>query len=232
MFTRATQCERGTLDPPVSVFSLSLYRHPFLFTLCSSRFTLIINNNKSQSPDIPGASSRADFFRHTTSFRDQSKDPDIYSLRSYTEELLASLNAQAQSQAPDDPSQTLASDFHLLSLCAYMEELSAFCNAQGQAPDDLHAEDRQCAPCIFTTADQNLQGYPRRRTSHTFPFNKCHKTVHRISLIAYCHCPIRVVRGSRFMCVVYGFQLLVKVWCVFIVLVLDILLDFYGDYFQ
>jgi hypothetical protein len=26
------------------VFSLSLYRHPFLYTLCSSRFTLIINN--------------------------------------------------------------------------------------------------------------------------------------------------------------------------------------------
>ncbi len=62
-----------------------------------------------------------------------------------------------------------------------------------------------------------------RRTSRTFPFNKCHKTVHRNSLIAYCHCPTRVVRGSRFMCVVYGFQLLVKVWFVFIVLVLDVL---------
>ncbi len=45
MFTRATQCVRGVLDPPVSVFSLSLYRHPFLYTLFSSRFTLIINNN-------------------------------------------------------------------------------------------------------------------------------------------------------------------------------------------
>jgi hypothetical protein len=49
----------------------------------------------------------------------------------------------------DDPSQTLASDFHLLSLRAYMEELSAFFNAQDQAPDDLHVQDRQCAPCIF-----------------------------------------------------------------------------------
>jgi hypothetical protein len=29
---------------PVSVFSLSLYRHPFLYTLFNSRFTLIINN--------------------------------------------------------------------------------------------------------------------------------------------------------------------------------------------
>jgi hypothetical protein len=45
MFNRATQCIRGVLDPPVSVFSLSLYRHPFLYTLFSSHFTLIINNN-------------------------------------------------------------------------------------------------------------------------------------------------------------------------------------------
>jgi hypothetical protein len=45
MFTRATQCVRGVLDPPVSAFSLSLYRHPFLYTLFSSRFTLTINNN-------------------------------------------------------------------------------------------------------------------------------------------------------------------------------------------
>jgi hypothetical protein len=45
MFTRATQCVRGVLDPPVSAFSLSLYRHPFLYTLFISRFTLIINNN-------------------------------------------------------------------------------------------------------------------------------------------------------------------------------------------
>ena len=46
MFTRSTQCIRGVLDPPVSVFILSLHRHPFLYTLFSSRFTLIINNNK------------------------------------------------------------------------------------------------------------------------------------------------------------------------------------------
>ncbi len=45
MFTRATQSVRGVLDPPVSVFSLSLYRHPFLHTLFTSRFLLIINNN-------------------------------------------------------------------------------------------------------------------------------------------------------------------------------------------
>ncbi len=35
---------RGVLDPLVSAFSLSLYRHPFLYTLFRSRFTLIINN--------------------------------------------------------------------------------------------------------------------------------------------------------------------------------------------
>jgi hypothetical protein len=39
---------RGVLDPPVSAFSLSLYRHPFLYTLFTSRFTLIINNKPSK----------------------------------------------------------------------------------------------------------------------------------------------------------------------------------------
>jgi hypothetical protein len=141
-------------------------------------------NAQSQAPDIPGASSRVAFLRHTASLQTQSKVPDIYSLRSSTEEILASLNDQAQ--VPDDPSQILASDFHLLSLRAYMEELSGSFNTQDQAPDDIHGQDHQCAPCIFenfTIGDQNLQGYPRRRTSRTFPFNKCHKTVHRNSLI-------------------------------------------------
>ncbi len=45
MLTSATQCMWGVLDPSVSEFSLSLYRHPFLYTLFSSLFTLIINNN-------------------------------------------------------------------------------------------------------------------------------------------------------------------------------------------
>ena len=85
--------------------------------------------------------------RHTAPLQAQFKAPDIRSLRAYSEEFLASLNAQAQ--APDDPSQTFSSDFHWLSLRAYMEELSASFNAQDQAPDDLHAQDRQCAPCIF-----------------------------------------------------------------------------------
>jgi hypothetical protein len=33
IFTHGTQCVRDVLDPPVSTFSLSLYRHPFLYTL-------------------------------------------------------------------------------------------------------------------------------------------------------------------------------------------------------
>ena len=37
----------------------------------------------------------------------------------------------------------------MLSLRAYMDELSASFNAQDQAPDDLHAQDRQCDQCIF-----------------------------------------------------------------------------------
>jgi len=70
-------------------------------------------NAQSQAPDIPGASSRAAFLRHTASLQAQSKAPDIISLRAYSEQLLGSLNAQAQ--APDDPSLILL-DFHLLSL--------------------------------------------------------------------------------------------------------------------
>jgi hypothetical protein len=112
-------------------------------------------NAQSQVPDIPGASSRIPSLRHTASLQAQSKAPDIYSLRASTEELLASLNSQAQ--APDDPSQILASDFHLLSLRAYMEEFSASFNAQDQAPDDLHDQDRQCAPCIFVRKFSPLQ---------------------------------------------------------------------------
>ncbi len=49
MFTHVTQCMWGVLDPPVSALSLSLYRHPFLYTLFSSRFTLIINNRKNST---------------------------------------------------------------------------------------------------------------------------------------------------------------------------------------
>ena len=103
-------------------------------------------NVQSQVSDIPGASSRAAFLRHTASLQAQSKAPDIYSLRAYTEEFLASLNAQAQ--APDDPSLILL-DFHLLSLRAYMEMLLTSFHAQEQAPDDIHAQDRQWAPCLF-----------------------------------------------------------------------------------
>jgi len=79
-------------------------------------------NDQSQTSDIPGVSSRVVFLWYTVSLQDLSKSPDIYSLLSYTEEILASLNAQAQS--PDDPSQTLVSDCHLLSLRAYMEEFN------------------------------------------------------------------------------------------------------------
>ena len=86
-------------------------------------------NAQSQAPDIPGASSRAVFLRHTASLQAQSKAPDLYALRAYTEELLGSLNAQAQ--VPDDPSPALL-DFQLLSLRAYMEMLSDSFNDQEQ----------------------------------------------------------------------------------------------------
>jgi hypothetical protein len=40
MFTHVTQCMWGVLDPPVSVFSLSLYRHPYIYILFTSDFDL------------------------------------------------------------------------------------------------------------------------------------------------------------------------------------------------
>jgi hypothetical protein len=84
-------------------------------------------NDKSQSPDIPGASLRVVLLWHTAPLPTQSKVPDSYALRAYTEELLVSLNVQAQ--APYDPSQALL-DSHMLSLRAYMEMLLASFNGQ------------------------------------------------------------------------------------------------------
>ena len=120
-------------------------------------------NAQSQAPDIPGASSRAFFLRLSASLQAHVKAPDISSLRADTEELASSLNAQAQ--APDDPPQTLVSDFHFLSLRAYMEELSASFNAQDQAPDDFHAQDRQCDPYIFVEYFRHCRQDPARLSS-------------------------------------------------------------------
>ena len=54
--------------------------------------------------------------------------------------------------------------------CAYMEELSASFNAQDQAPDDFHAQDRQCAPCIFVENSRHCrQVLPRLPTKHDIP---------------------------------------------------------------
>ena len=51
-----------------------------------------------------------------------------------------------------------------------MEELSAFFNAQDQAPDDLHAQDRQCAPCIFVENSRHCrQVLARLPTKHDIP---------------------------------------------------------------
>jgi hypothetical protein len=110
----------GSLDPMTQAA-------PRLFQRTAEVALGVSFNAQSQTPDIPGASSRSLLLRHTASLQDQSKTPDILSPRVYTEELLASLNAQAQ--APDNPSKTLVSDSHFMSLRAYMEELSASLNA-------------------------------------------------------------------------------------------------------
>jgi hypothetical protein len=98
-------CGLVSQDQPVS--TLPADRFPFAVgpadTECSEEVALGVSfNTQSQAPDIPGASSRAAFLRDTASLQAQSKAPDSYALRAYTEELLGSLNAQAQ--APDDPS--------------------------------------------------------------------------------------------------------------------------------
>jgi hypothetical protein len=69
-----------------------------------------------------------------------SKAPDIISLRAYSEQLLGSLNAQAQ--APDDA----------LSLRAYIEILW----------DSFHAQDRQCDPYIFVEYFRHCRQEPAR----------------------------------------------------------------------
>ena len=51
-----------------------------------------------------------------------------------------------------------------------MEELSASFNAQDQAPDDFHAQDRQCAPCTFVeNSRHSSQVIPRLPTKHDIP---------------------------------------------------------------
>ncbi len=96
-----------------------------VYLLCCFLVTireLVGSSTQSQAPDIPGASSRAVFLRHTAPLPAQSKAPDSYALCVYTEELLVSLNVQTQ--APYNPSQALL-DYHMLSLRAYMEILLA-----------------------------------------------------------------------------------------------------------
>ncbi len=60
---------------------------------------IILNNQHLSCVDQPKP-NHIQTRTHTVSLQAQSKAPDILSLRAYTEELLASLNAQAQ--APDD----------------------------------------------------------------------------------------------------------------------------------
>jgi hypothetical protein len=81
MFLRATQCVRGVLDPPVSAFSLSLYRHPFLYTLFSSRFTLIINNNNNNLSVYDSSDSASE---PTLSPSHPSSLPHMHIIQSHT----------------------------------------------------------------------------------------------------------------------------------------------------
>ncbi len=208
----------GALDPMPQTT-------PHLFQWAAEVALGISFNAQSQAPDIPGASSSALLLRHTAPLQVQFKTPDIRSLRAYSEEFLTSLNSQTQ--APDDPSQTFSSDFHWLSLRAYMEELSASFNTQDQAPDDLHTQDRQCAPYIFV--DYPHHGRPelvrfttKQNVSHP-SFQLVSQDSARELFNRLMTCPIGVFRGLSFMCVIYGFQLFVKVWIVFIVLALGVL---------
>jgi hypothetical protein len=94
---------------------------PHLFQRAAEVALGVSFNVQSQEPDIPGASSRALLLRHTSSLQDQSKAPDILSLRAYTEEFLASLNAQVQD--PDHPSQTFSYDLHFPAINFFFSAL-------------------------------------------------------------------------------------------------------------
>ncbi len=87
----------GTLGPKPTPFSQHFVR--------DEKDALGVSfNSQSQTPDIPGISSRVAFSFYAASLQDQSKVPDIpfLSLHESTEELLSSFNAQ--DAAPDDPS--------------------------------------------------------------------------------------------------------------------------------
>ena len=123
--------------------------------------------------DIPGASSCAVFSQYAASLQDQSKAPDIHSLslRASTEELLASFNSQDQGYTRSRTSLTFSlkqchktihrnsfnSSFH--HTCVSRIEFQFCCLWIGFVSQGgvcfhsvvfgSHAQDRQCAPCIF-----------------------------------------------------------------------------------
>ncbi len=72
-----------------------------------------------------------------------------------------------------------------LSLRAYIEMLLDSFNAQEQAPDDILAQDRQWAPCLFVECLHHGSPVFVRlstwKTTLTLPFTWCLKTVHRNS---------------------------------------------------
>ena len=66
-----------------------------------------------------------------------------------------------------------------------------------------------------------LEGCSQSKTSFTFSFNQVHKTMHMNSFnSSFRH--TSAFRGLSFSFVAYGSDLLVKVWFVFIVLVLEV----------
>jgi hypothetical protein len=135
-------------------------------------------NDQSQAPDIPGASSRAVFLRHTAPLPAQSKVPNSYALRTCTEEILVSLNAQGQ--APYDPSQALL-DYHMLSLRAYMEILLASFNVQEQAPDDILVQHHQWDPCLCVENFRHCSQEPARLTTKQ---DSPHLSRHQVSQVS------------------------------------------------
>jgi len=78
-----------------------------------------------------------------------------------------------------------------------------------------------CALCVYTWSNLG-QGYSRNITSLTGFLILCHKTVIRNSFSVTRTYLTRSSRDLSSMFVAYGFDLIVKVWFVFIVLVLEV----------
>jgi len=107
-----------------------------------------------------------------------------------------------------------------------MEELLTSFNAQVPTPDDFHDQDRQCAPCTFVENPHHFsQVLARLPTTDDIPHLSLHLVSPDSAQDLFNRITSSYLGASRIevqLCCL-RFDLLVKEWFVFIVLVLDVL---------